>query len=276
MIVIPDSIKIRRSVRNYTGAILDPQIKQKIIDEVCGETRGPLGNPVVVTFISPDDLNGKIGTYGMITGAKHYIIGQSGTTKNNFLDFGYCFENAVLKLTAMGLGTCWIGGTMNRTSIKKHRVADSKYPITCISPVGYARPKNLKEKIVRKLAKSDGRKNIEELLLFNNCEYQAEVIFHLLEAVRLSPSASNLQPWRFGIKNIEEKFFQIDFYLQRKPGYSNVVKNIDLQMIDIGIAMYHLDLIIAQNKISAAWEIKDDISLPGYEYIITKTISVEN
>ena len=57
-----------------------------------------------------------------------------------------------------------------------------------------------------------------------------------LETLRLAPSASNRQPWRALVAGE-----QVHLYLRRTPGYHRA-GGMDLQRLDIGIAMAHLEL----------------------------------
>ena len=54
----------------------------------------------------------RIGTYGVIKGADAFLIGirceKVENQKDAAINFGYDFEQIVLKATELGLGTCWI------------------------------------------------------------------------------------------------------------------------------------------------------------------------
>ena len=86
----------------------------------------------------------------------------------------------------------------------------------------------------------------------------------------MGPSASNRQPWR--IVRDEAGFH---FYVQRSAGYRDVIKLarvVDLQRVDLGIAMCHFGLTATETGLSGAWEVRDPgIERPNglTEYVVT-------
>jgi hypothetical protein len=87
----------------------------------------------------------------------------------------------------------------------------------------------------------------------------------LLESVRLAPSASNNQPWR-----IVADGDQFRFYISRKPGYQKAFSRVDMQMIDMGIAMAHFDLMAREQGRVAVWSLSEGTEkFEGGEYVIS-------
>ncbi len=72
-----------------------------------------------------------------------------------------------------------------------------------------------------------------------------------LEILRLGPSASNRQPWRV-VKESGMDIFH--FYLGRSRGYDRLIKAVDLQRIDMGIAMSHFELTARELGLCGRWE----------------------
>jgi nitroreductase len=64
---------------------------------------------------------------------------------------------------------------------------------------------------------------------------------------RLSPSASNKQPWR-----IVKDGNNFHFYLSHTKGYSKAM-GFDMQRIDIGIAMCHFELTAKELGLNGKW-----------------------
>jgi nitroreductase len=94
----------------------------------------------------------------------------------------------------------------------------------------------------------------------------------LLEVVRWAPSASNKQPWRLVRSGADWHL-----YLERTPGYgqgalSSRLKMADLQRVDMGIAMCHLQLAAREQGLSGRWSMEkpslDSIPL-DWEYVAT-------
>ena len=69
-----------------------------------------------------------------------------------------------------------------------------------------------------------------------------------LEAVRLSPSAVNKQPWRIVIDGN-----RVHFYEKQSKGYDS--GDWDIQKIDMGIALCHFDLAAKERGIDVTFEI---------------------
>ena len=120
-------------------------------------------------------------------------------------------------------------------------------------------------------AKSDQRKPWKELFFDGDfskplTSEAAEESSRPLEMIRLAPSASNKQPWRVIRK---ENVFH--FFLSKTPGYGSVFKGIDLQRIDMGIAMAHFDLSCREIGLDGDWKVANHgIRLPqGLHYIIS-------
>ncbi|MBN1836136.1 MAG: hypothetical protein JW820_09825, partial [Spirochaetales bacterium] len=62
-----------------------------------------------------------------------------------------------------------------------------------------------------------------------------------LESLRLAPSASNRQPWRGLLSGTQRLGRELHLFLCRTPGYRQAGA-IDLQRMDMGIAMAHFQL----------------------------------
>ena len=143
----------------------------------------------------------KIGTYGMIKGAQEYIAGAVGKAEYSVENYGYIFETIILAATNLNLGTCWLGGTFNRSQFSKLIQLQKYEKIPAISPVGYPDTRRLKEKLIRTIAKAKIRKPWEQI--FFNGDFDSQLDQNriggyktVLEMVRIGPSAGNKQPWR--------------------------------------------------------------------------------
>ncbi len=254
-------IKSRTSWRSYSPENISSEHIKKIEDIIKNNNTGPFGNRINIKLISkahPGNKALKLGTYGFIKGAKYFIVGIITNGQNNFIDFGYIFEKTILELTSLNLATCWVGGTYKRGEYAKTVKLGDDEMIPSISPVGYPSVlRSRKDKLIRLGAGSHKRKAFDKLFFDNsfskplnpeNCGKYHKV----LEMVRLAPSASNRQPWRI-IK--EEKLNNYHFYLARDENYQKLMKQIDLQLIDMGIAMSHFDLSSKEFALSGNWDI---------------------
>jgi putative nitroreductase len=239
----------RTSVRSFSKDILPADLLGKIIAIITKERKGPFGSKPKLSLIdindkNPDDI-GKMTSYGVVKGADLYFGGYSDPDDKSIIDFGFCFQEALLELTALGLGTCWLGGTFGRGFIAKALCLPEGKVIPAISPVGISlKKRTIIDKLVRMIAKSAKRKPHEQLFFSHS---QAEglkslilgeekkPVVEVLEAVRLAPSASNKQPWRM---IVQEGLIHLYWDIDEK--YNSVFKSFKIQALDMGIALCHL------------------------------------
>lgn len=262
---VTEIIKTRKSWRSYDGRELDEDLRAKIEDFTAGLGRPPFGGQIFFRLIKakPPGKNTVPGTYGMIRGASDFLVGSVGRSARAMEDFGYLFEKVILHATDLGLGTCWMGGTFSRTSYAEQAGVVEGQIVPAISPVGYcAEKRNVVDSLTRVLAGSKKRRAWAEL--FFNLDFDAPLAEKdageyaaALEMVRLGPSASNNQPWRV-VK--DERGFH--FYLKRSPGYQKLFGGMDLQKIDLGIAMSHFELTAEESGLDGGWSEVEDYPGP--------------
>jgi hypothetical protein len=218
---------------------------------------GLFGNKVEFFWIdgNTDEFNGiKLGTYGVISGTKSFITGKITDSDKNFEDFGYCMEKMILYCAQLNIGTCWLGGTYNKTTFSASVDLKEGELIPAVTPVGYfGTKKRTIDKLFRLMAGSDNRKPFDELFYSKSfteslSEKEKTTYRFFLEMVRLAPSASNKQPWRLVLM---DNVFH--FYLKRTPNYNSKLMQSDLQRVDMGIGMAHFELALEEKKIKHTW-----------------------
>jgi hypothetical protein len=265
---VQDIIKSRKSVRSYDNKALADEIKKKIIDYI-DTIKCPFDNEVRIIFLDKtvDDTKGaKIGTYGFIKGAKHFLAAIILIDDiHSYVQLGFKFEQLILFAKDLGLGTVWLGGTFNKGQFSKAANLTQNEIMPIVSPIGFPTDKkSFIEKLMRKIASGDNRKAWGELFFdgdFNKSlsRRQAGKFGPALEMLRLAPSAMNAQPWR-----IIKEHNNFHFY-NSKP-------NFKMHDIDIGICMCHFELTLNEAEIKGSWKLqKPEIqNLPrNYDYIIT-------
>jgi hypothetical protein len=272
-----DSIKKRVSCRTYKKGPLTESDQQKLKDFLLANVKGPFGNRVRFELI---ELAGKeqdeiktLGTYGFIKGASLFIIGAVVKGDRAMEDYGYCMEKNILVATHLGLGTCWLGGTFNRSASASRINKRGDEVVPAITPVGYpADKRSMREKTIRFFAKSNRRKAWEELFFCGDTRSPltrsiAGAYLLPLECVRIGPSASNKQPWRC-VKERDKDVFH--FYISRTPGYGEWLPGVSLQDIDMGIAMCHFEVALQEMNLKGSWQ-NVPIAPPqrGLEYIVS-------
>ncbi len=258
--------KTRRSVRTFDGQMPDKQV----IDELkafAEEMTNPFG--IKVRFIFLDAEKEKLSS-PVLTGEKLYVSAIVERGPLAAVAYGYSFEKFLMKAHELGLGTVWIGGTMPRDKFEKASGLAEDEIMPCISPLGAVSNKmSVKESLMRKGVKADSRMKFEELFFSGDfaspiTEGQAMSmgLRDDLEAVRIAPSAVNKQPWRIVIdgKNAH-------FYVKHDKGYTT--PDYDLQVIDVGIALYHFESqMLSETKNPFIVIEKPDIAVPdGMDYV---------
>ncbi len=265
-----DLIRSRRSVRTFDGNQLSKEDAEKILK--CAESaENPYGISISWKLLDA-------GQHGLsspvINGTDTYIAGKIKKVPHAEEAYGYTFEKAVLFAESLGIGTTWIGGTMNRAAFEKAMDLSEDEIMPCVSPLGHpAKKMSLRETMMRKGVRADSRKDFEELFFDGSFDRPlnagaAGKLADALEAVRLAPSAVNKQPWRLVICGNK-----IHFYEKSSPGYISK-DGWDMQKIDMGIALCHFDTVLEDGGIKALLEVND----PGMKtpddtkYIATYTV----
>ena len=236
-------IKSRVSVRNFSNQPIEME-KFNQLSEFINHLSNPFNSKVNFHRFDIEDNaeQQKLGTYGVIKGAKHYL-GTSIVQGDFALEAcGYEMELVVLFLASLNIGTCWLGGTFNRKAFVKSLNIPEYELLPVITPIGYAhKERHLQEIMMRKMVKAHQRLSWD--VLFFDCNFHTPLDREKIgdyafacDMVRLAPSASNKQPWRIVFLNQAFHFFQY-----KTPGYSSVF-SYDIQRIDMGIAAAHFEL----------------------------------
>jgi len=254
---IENVISSRKSIRTYNNVDIEPEKKKLILDFAKSNSVGLFGNKINFYWIdgSSDEFkNVKLGTYGVISGTKNFIVGKVGSSEQNLEDYGYCMEKLILYCTQLNIGTCWLGGTYNKTAFSTViDLRDDEF-IPAVTPVGYfGTRKSTIDKMFRRMVGANNRKPVDELFFLQSfsqslTEVEKEKYGYLLEMIRLAPSASNKQPWRVVVSD-----GVLHFFLKRTPDYAKPGMQADLQRVDMGIAFAHAELALNERNIKHRW-----------------------
>lgn len=229
-------IKMRRSVRTFDGYGLT-QADREALQAFADNAENPYGQQAVFQIFSAKE-------HGLaspvIAGTDLYMTGKLKKQPHSEEAFGYSFELVVLQAQAMGIGTTWIAGTMNRDAFEKASALAPEEVMPCVSPLGYpAKKMALRESLMRKGVKADSRLPYGQLFFDGDfgkplARAEGDAVSDALEAVRWAPSAVNKQPWRIVVCGD-----LVHFYEKQDKGYEN--NGWDLQKVDLGIALCHFD-----------------------------------
>lgn len=256
---ITNIIRNRHSVRTYYPEMLSQDIKIKL-EEYAANIKGPFDCKVRLELVDSSDLSdrsgGKIGTYGVIKGAKSFIAGVVDKKEHNMEQLGYCMESLILYAVSLGLGSCWLGGTFKRSQFAELVRLKEDELVPVVTPVGHPADKRaFLDSLMRRLAGSDNRKTWKELFFNESFGIElkpedAGAYQSVLEMVRLSPSASNKQPWR-----VLKQGNEYHFFMKKAKGYDSAL-GFNIQKIDMGIAMCHFEMTAAEVELKGNWMLK--------------------
>lgn len=210
----------------------------------------PFGTKPRFALVEPESVgdvaSGRIGTYGIIKNAPAFIVGAAGGAPFACADFGYALEGIVLVAAANGLGTCWLGGTFDRSGANEMlRLADDEV-VPAVTPVGEpADRRGMVESAMRALVGAKKRRPWSELFFDRTwnvplSEAESGIWKPVLEAVRRGPSASNKQPWRI-VRTGSEREAAFHLFLFEDKVYNTAIRGVRIQELDIGIAMRHFE-----------------------------------
>jgi len=269
-----ESIRLRSSVRSYAADALSPDEEKAMRSAFDEALPGPFGGRPRFSLVSQETagLGARIGTYGTIKGAPAFIVGaiQRGPCMNE--DYGYCLEGIVLRAAELGLGTCWLGGSLHRGRLASLiGLADDEF-IPAISPIGHASDRrSLQDLLVRRVSSAAARKPESELFFeappagvspaasgpeaFGkplSREWLEGPWGEVLESLRAGPSASNKQPWRVTVSGGRENpVFHL--YLHEDKLYNSVMGEVKMQNVDMGIAMRHFEAAARAQGLPGSW-----------------------
>jgi len=243
------AIAARYSCRTFDGVPLGHVERGRVEALLAGPHAVPFGSTVRFALLDASAGAGtaratlRPGTYGVIRGAPTFVAGAVSDGPGALEDFGFSLESIVLALSAMELGTCWLAATFQRGSFADRIALAEGEILPAVTPVGRpARRRSPIDVAFRIGAGSARRRTWEDL--FRVARVDAGAWAPCLEAVRLGPSASNVQPWRIAKEpGRPVSHLDITAAADRRP----------VHRLDAGIAMCHFALVAAELGLPGAW-----------------------
>jgi len=260
-----EAIRTRVSVRDYDARPLSPEETKAVESSFAEALPCPFGRSPRFALVSREESglgpSGKIGTYGVISGAPAFVVGAVAKGELACVDFGYALEGIVLRATELGLGTCWVGGVFNRGAILRMLGAGKDEFAPAITPIGHAADnRSVRDQLLRRSAGSDSRKPPTELF-FSAAADGAWAALEgpgawapVLEAARIGPSASNKQSWRFILDRRGGGPTRLHLVMQEDRLYNNMLGLVKLQELDMGIAMRHIEVAARKAGLDGSWQ----------------------
>ena len=154
------TIRERKSVRTFDGEPVSAEDREKI-EQYIRTIENPFGVPVRFVLLDA-------GAHGLsspvLSRESLYIAGIVSKVPHAEEAFGFSFEKLVLYARSLGIGTTWIGGTMNREAFERAAGLAEGEMMPCVSPLGYpAKRRSLKETMMRKGVGADSRLPVEKI-----------------------------------------------------------------------------------------------------------------
>lgn len=206
-----EAIAERHSVRRYIDKSIEPESVtelQKIIDECNKES----GLKFHLQLNEPEAFGSGMASYGKFEGCTNYItvVGKKADEEK----CGYFGEKIVLRAQQLGLNTCWVALTCNKSKLVYE--AEKGEKLLIVISLGYGQTPGHERPT----------KSVEELSKVKNGE-MPEWFRKAMEAVQLAPTAINQQKFVFILDGDEvEAKTLLGFYAK----------------IDLGIAKYHFEI----------------------------------
>lgn len=207
-----EAIPARYSCRSYAGS--PSPADWASLSYAAGRYTLP-GARLLLHTVSPDIFTGIVLGYGKITGCTTVaVLAASIATPHSRIHAGILGEAFCLEAAALGLGTCWVGGTYKRKQLDLPLNADE----TVLAIIAVGIPAKASPAEPRR------RKPLDRLCRSNPSAWPEEILA-AAQAVQQAPSALNLQPWEMALKG--NQFF---------------IDTPDRQQLDLGIAVCHAEL----------------------------------
>jgi nitroreductase len=263
---VTDLIRQRYSCREYQKTPIEPEKQRRLAGFIAANQTGPLGSPTRFALAAAAEADRRalrgLGTYGFIKSPTCFILGAMGDGEKNLEDFGYAMERIILFATDLGLGTCWLGGSLTKSRFAKRISARKDERVPAVTSIGRIAKTGVRHHLPH------GKYRLPRDRLFFDREFGSPLTKATagayetpLEMGRIGPSASNKQPWRIVRK---DDFWHL--YIERTPGYrewwiASLMNVDDMQRLDAGIAMCHLELAANELGLTGEWFIRE----PGIE-----------
>lgn len=264
-----DAIFYRKSIKDYSNK----SIKETLMDEV----KNACSN---LTYINKElNIKAHVVDRGHVINllmgkklnikAPHYIVVTSNKGEDYLQNVGFALEKVVLKLTSLGLATCWLESKLKRDDIlefinldipesdeenEEEIETNLEYPIVVIA-FGYA---DEGISLFRKVDDKLDRKRITNISRKLDRRW-----IKVLKAVRVAPSIKNTQPWMFYNKDNNIYIYE-----------ENQKKSIeDMSKVSMGIALRHFDLACKKFDMDIKYEKIKYKKKIGKKYFITAVLN---
>ena len=254
------AILARRSVRRYQAAPLDKETLaqvQQIAREVIPLCPGNHFEASIESVTGSEALIAALGGYGRIVSPPHYLVPWMVGRSHALVDLGCRAEQIAVRLTAMGLGSCFIGSLGREEKLRAHFCLPADARIGALLLFGRPTQSLAGRAVNAAMRQATGATNklpVEKILFVGDWQAPDDIpaeLRPLLEAARSAPSAVDAQPWRFLWRD-----GRLHLFVQvANPRYGKTKS--DYRYYDGGICMGNVLLAMQAYGIEGRWMLCD-------------------
>lgn len=236
-----NAIISRKTVRNFENRPIPKDVLCDIVDYA--KSVEPLEESIGIGIELVECSRKRLG-------APYYIVIFSDEKEGYAQNAGYIMQRIVMYLVSMGLGTCY---KLNSSAIAKSDARGRKRVISVA--FGYTKQPTFRNPLEAK------RLTWKELCIVK--QEPCDNVYKLIEAIRMSPSDFNSQPWRMVVYRDS-----IHLYVCKKSRF----KKDFVKYVDIGIARANLDMAAENQWIDITKRYIEKMENKGgkrFEYVIS-------
>ena len=228
-------------------------------------------------------LEGAAGYKQFLVGSPQYMVLLSAKGPNSGENAGYIMEDLILKLTDMGLDSCWLTFT-DSEYVKTALEIDSPLEVAAIAAFGYGVKTTKRLRLnVLSMSKVDvaaqrqyfaPKKGVSDLVFLNDwgsrqgveefIGFYDDMLWEAFYAASLSPSYLNRQPYGFVLRDGRVYLVQVpDEHTDEIDG-----------RLGLGIVLLHFSAVAEQWAGKVAWSFEDKaLELPdGYKVVASAAL----
>lgn len=253
------AIMARRSTRRYDRRPLAPSVLGQVGD-IVASTRPLVAEnqfTALLRHASPGiDLVKDFGGYGRILNPPHYVVPYVHGERCQLAEAGYRLEQIAVRLTALGIGSCFIGALPRESQVRALYNLPNDARVAALLTLGWPSTSvggRTTNQLLRLVAGADRRLPVNRIFFdgsFGSPALPPSTIAPLVEAARRAPSAVNAQPWRF--LWLDEQLYV--FVTRRNRRYLRDAQQ-EYRFHDVGAAMANITLMMEAMNMKVSWAI---------------------
>jgi nitroreductase len=266
------AILARKSVRRYDGRRLEPATLDRV-REIVATVKPLMATNRFETSLrestAGENLAESFGAYGRILNPPSYIVPWIVGDVAPLTDLGHRVEQIAVRLTALGLGVCYVGALHREDAARKRFGLPAESRIGALLVMGYPTSSIFGQGINRLLIAGVGatsRLPLADLFYLDSFDQPSTppaTLAPLLEAARRAPSAVNAQPWRF--LYLSRDSLLMVFVKRSNPRYGGGA-GAQYRLYDGGICMGNITLALEALGLDATWHLlaENDPDIPPH------------